>query len=154
MKFKPEVRTGILTAIKIGVSHERAALSERVSRRQLYRWLARGREDAATGRRTAYSRFAEQFRQAEAEALANLEATVYAASQSDWRAGAWLLARKRPGEYGSVDERERLDKRAMAAELIGFLERHISPLAFDEVCQTLASRGDAELDARLLPVPA
>jgi len=73
LRFNDQTRGEILGAIRIGVSHERAALSADVSGRQLRRWLSRGRNDIAGGRNTAYSRFVDAMNKAESDALGQVE---------------------------------------------------------------------------------
>jgi len=57
LKFTEKTRGEILEAMKIGVSHVRAAVAAGVSERTLYRWLKKCEDDEAAGRRTAHARF-------------------------------------------------------------------------------------------------
>jgi hypothetical protein len=74
-------------------------------------------------------------------------------SQEDWRAGAWLLSKKLPQQYGKEpDEREAV-RQQVVREFLEFVERHISRDAFTEVCDALVSYGNEEIDDRALPCP-
>jgi hypothetical protein len=92
---------------------------------------------------------------AESEALGQVESNIWQASQEDWRAGAWLLSKKLPRQYGKDDAVERTDlKQRMAAEFIDFIEGHVGPDTFKEVLEALAGWGDSELDPQELPAPS
>jgi hypothetical protein len=141
--------------MRIGVSYDRAATSEGVSARTLRRWLRQGEADIAAGRNTAHASFVQSFRKAESDALGQLETNLWQQSQEDWRAGAWLLARKLPNQYGDVTPaaREALQQQVVS-EFVSFIQSHVSPNAFQEVLHALADYGNEELDERALPVPA
>jgi len=155
MRFDPETRAGILGAMRIGVSYDRAATSEGVSARTLRRWRRQGEADIAAGRNTAHARFVQDFRKAESDALGQLESNMWQQAQEDWRCGAWLLTKKLPNQYGDLAAaaREALQQQVVS-EFIDFIESHVSPGAFQEVLHALANFGDEELDEKALPVPA
>jgi len=154
MRFNPQTRAGILGAMRIGVSHDRAATSEGVSPRTLRRWLRQGEADLAAGRNTAYSRFVQDFRKAESDALGQLESNMWQQSQEDWRCGAWLLTKKLPSQYGDLAAVERVAlQQQVVSEFIDFIESHVSAGAFQEVLHALSDYGDEELDERSLPCP-
>jgi transposase-like protein len=153
VRFDPETRAGILAAMRIGVSYDRAATSEGVSSRTLRRWRRQGEADIAAGKNTAYARFVRDFNKAESDALGQLESNMWQQSQDDWRAAAWLLSKKDPRRYGKdSDEREALQQQVVS-EFIDFIQRHVSPGAFQEVLHALSDYGDEELDDRALPCP-
>jgi hypothetical protein len=156
MKFNDRVTGEIIGAIKIGVSHERAAVAAGVSVRQLHRWVSQGEQDETEGRKTRHARFAREFRKAESDALGQVESNIWQQSQEDWRAGAWLLSKKDRRRYGDDREvaiRHELSQQVVA-EFLGFVQKHVSTEAFSEVLHALAAFGDAELDPAQLPVPA
>jgi hypothetical protein len=155
MRFDQRTRGEILGAIRIGVSYERAATSAGVAVRTLRRWLRQGEAEEKAGENTGHARFVREFRKAESEALGQVESNIWQASQEDWRAGAWLLSKKLPQQYGKDDEVERTEmQQRMAAEFIDFIEGHVGADAFKEVLEALAGWGDTELDSQALPVPA
>jgi hypothetical protein len=65
-----------------------------------------------------------------------------------------LLTKKLPNQYGDLAAaaREALQPQVVS-EFIDFIESHVSAGAFQEVIHALASYGDEELDAKVLPVP-
>jgi hypothetical protein len=141
--------------MRIGVSYDRAAASEGVSCRTLRRWRRQGEADQAAGKNTAYSRFVQDFNKAESDALGQLESNLWQQAQEDWRAGAWLLTKKLPNQYGDLAAaaREALQQQVVS-EFVSFVQSHVSPGAFQEVLHALANYGDEELDPTALPVPA
>jgi transposase-like protein len=153
VRFDPGTRGEILGAMRGGVSHDRAATSANVNPRTLRRWIRQGEADELAGRNTAHSRFLRDFRKAESDALGQVEMNVWAQSQEDWRAGAWLLSKKDPRRYGKEpDEREALQQQVVS-EFLDFVQRHVSSGAFNEVCTALAEYGNEEIDDRALPCP-
>lgn len=155
MRFDDRIRGEIVGAIRIGVSHKRAALSAGVSDRQYRRWKKQAREDAAAGKDTAYSRFLGAIEKAESDALGQLEVNMWRQSEEDWRSAAWLLAKKDPEQYGKDIDAAVLDRlrQQIVREFFAFIQKHISATAFEEVCAALAGYGDEELDDRALPCP-
>jgi hypothetical protein len=154
MRFDPQTRAEILGAMRIGVSHLRAAASVGVSDRTLRRWLRQGEADDASGKNTVYSRFVQDFRKAESDALGQLESNMWQQSQEDWRCGAWLLTKKLPSQYGDLAAVERVAlQQQVVRELFDFLQRHVGNDVFNEICAALVEFGNEELDERALPCP-
>jgi hypothetical protein len=153
VRFNPRTRGEILGAMRIGVSHDRAATSAGVNPRTMRRWRTQGEADIAAGRNTAHARFVHDVHKAESDALGQIESNVWQQSQDDWRAGAWLLSKKDPQRYGKEpDERGALQQQVVR-EFLEFVERHVSRGAFDEVLTALVEHGNEEIDDRALPCP-
>jgi hypothetical protein len=154
MRFDPGTRGEILGAMRIGVSHDRAATSAGVNPRTMRRWRTQGEADIATGRNTAHARFVQDLHKAESDALGQIESNMWQQSQEDWRCGAWLLTKKLPSQYGDLAAAERLAiQQQVVRELFDFLQKHVSGGAFNEVCTALVEYGNEEIDDRALPCP-
>ncbi len=76
VKFCPEVRGGILAAVKLGVTYERAAETAGISRMTLFRWLTQGRADESAGLDTEQRRFFDAFHAAEAGVVGAVEISL------------------------------------------------------------------------------
>lgn len=102
-KFTADAREAILTAIRCGCTHDKAAELAGLRRVTVWRWLQRGEQDERNGVDSEFARFCADFRQATSFADATLEKSLYqvAMSGSDWRCTAWTLARRMPERYGS-----------------------------------------------------
>ena len=79
-----------------------------------YRWLGSPSCEA-------HRELGEALKKAEAEHKAALRARIFAASERDWKAAAWLLERQYPDEYG------RRERREVAAEFHSF--SRVDPLS-------------------------
>jgi hypothetical protein len=153
MRFTAETRNLIIAGVRSGMGFERAARSARVDPSTAWRWRQRGEQDRLEGRRTAYAAFADAYAGAEAESVAQLEVSIHEQAQTDWRANAWLLSRRRPQEYAEKVEVVDSLRKQVVDEMFGFLRFRASPATFNEVCELLSQWGDAELDAKVLPCP-
>ena len=119
IRFTDEVRQQVLAMVRGGASREIAAMSAGIDRRTLYRWLTRGQADREAGQQTDYTAFLGDFERAEARAMGLLEGSVLKAASRDWRASAWLLARKSPELFGDKESAQRVAAQAIEV----FLER-------------------------------
>lgn len=140
LRFGPEARKVILTALRKGATQRLAAELAGIDPRTLKGWLARGREqltaiaewerDGEIGDPPpidAYGRFVLEVAQARASADVDLvdAVTDAAINRGEWRAGLALLARRRPAEFGehvtlgsaTVDE-ETQERKDNADELL------------------------------------
>lgn len=99
-KFTPEVVEILLTAIRAGNYFTTACQYAGIHVGTLYRWLEWGEEDGREG----YKEFAEELRQAEAEAEVDLVHMVSVHAKTDWRAGMELLSRRFPERWSSKQE--------------------------------------------------
>src|SRR5262249_689681 len=93
-KLSDEVTRRLVAALRVGATHEHAALVAGISARTFYGWMQRG-ESATRGQ---FVQFVQAVKRAEAEAavkgLARLE---QAADEGVWQAGAWKRERRSPG---------------------------------------------------------
>ena len=90
-------------------------------------------------------------RETEAQVLGQIESNVMQASAEDWRAGAWILSKKLPGQYGGL---EKVAKQAMAAELLDFAQKRCTPEIYQGLLDALMHYGDEDIDPGALPAPA
>jgi transposase-like protein len=88
VKFTPERQQRVLEAITAGATRHAAALHAGVDDATLYRWLARSES------------FATLVARAEADVEIRHAANIAVAAQTDWRASAWWLERRRSADYG------------------------------------------------------
>lgn len=85
----PDIITKIAEQIEAGLSIGDAARACGVGRTTIYRWIASD-EDVE-----------HEIEVAVTKAQFKLLRTIQAASDNDWRAAAWLLARRWPDEFGN-----------------------------------------------------
>ncbi|MER2603891.1 MAG: IS630 transposase-related protein [Candidatus Competibacter phosphatis] len=128
-KLTPEVREKVLVALRAGNYIETAAEFAGIDRATLFRWLARGRK-ARSGQ---FCDFCDAVQAAIAQAEVAAVADVVKASQTDWRAAAWLL------ERGPAHQRWRPSLQLK----LGDLSDAEIQAALDEVARRLAGPGDA-----------
>lgn len=100
-KLNSRLRDAILNNIRLGTPRESSCKACGITSRTLRNWLQRAKKGDKT-----YAGLVEDMEQAEMEAQRTLVMRVMAAGQADWRAAAWLLARKWPNDFG---ERIRVD---------------------------------------------
>jgi len=118
-KFTPERRQRILGAIRAGSFAEAAAEFGGISASTFYEWLERGR-----GGDARYAKFAEEVRQASAEAEVRHASQISKAGQSgDWRASAFWLSRARRERWGRVVPTAEAKERGGLSELFERIRR-------------------------------
>ena len=95
--LNPKRRAVIVRAVKLGAPWKDAAKAAGVSEATLRGWRRRGSEEDSGPHRD----LVDELEKAEAEGLIkNLEVIERAADDGDWKAAAWRLERRYPGEYG------------------------------------------------------
>jgi len=85
-----------VAAIGAGAHYEVAAHAAGVSRSTFYRWRQRGQEEEVGALRD----FVAELERAEAAAELRFVANIARAGELEWRAAAWLLARRSPSRWG------------------------------------------------------
>lgn len=109
--FTPETREKILGALRAGNYRVAACKFAGISVDTFGRWIKAG--NAGEER---FAEFAEQVKQAEAQAEASLVATIRKAAGDHWQAAAWLLERKYVTRWGRRDlSWERMQREARQA---------------------------------------
>jgi len=96
-----EIKQSILDAVRDGCTRHDAAAAASVSESTLYRWLRAGRK--AT--RGMYAEFVTAVKKAEAEAVNRNVRIITKAAETAWQAAAWWLERRRPRDFGRVEDR-------------------------------------------------
>lgn len=86
-KRTPEIRQALLEALEIGLADVHACACAGVGQPFFYLWI---RED---------EQFAQDVKRARGACVRILQEQIASHAGEDWRAGAWLLARRFPGEY-------------------------------------------------------
>ena len=97
----------ITKKLKVGAYVKYVALSENISERVYYKWIARGLKSeklAELGKKIPetekiYVQFVQSVRQADAEAQVVMTTMVFAQGRNDWRAALELMARKWPEQW-------------------------------------------------------
>ena len=88
-----------------GVSHEAASEAAGIHRKTLYNWLKKAKEADAS---ELHLQLADEVREAPALAEAHLVTVMRRAAieggSGDWRAAAWLLARRHPDRWSEKRE--------------------------------------------------
>ena len=102
-KFTAAVRHAILGAIRAGASYGVAARSGGIAPNTLSTWLRRGEYESSCGSDSEYARFAEEFAEADANVIRKVESNVMKATETDWRAGRFILSKRVPEVYGDKD---------------------------------------------------
>lgn len=115
----PALADGIRSLILAGASTRRAALTLGVPPTTFERWRERARR-----RRRPYADCFETFEIAEAVFLGGAEQALAAATRDDWRAAAWLLSRRLPGDYGDAKQITRAPDHIPAESWAALVERH------------------------------
>jgi hypothetical protein len=107
----PETQEKILNALRAGNYRVAACKWAGIDQDTFCRWMNR----AKTGEQP-FAEFAEQVKQAEAQAEAALVATIRKAAADHWQAAAWLLERKYVVRWGRRDlSWERVQREARQA---------------------------------------
>lgn len=100
-KLTVAVMKSIETHIEQGLTWKDAALLSGTSHNTVHKWRERGQADIEAGKEnTRYAQFVQQLALAEARLIQKASLAVVVASKDSWQAAAWLLARRRPEEYG------------------------------------------------------
>jgi hypothetical protein len=113
----PETQEKILNALRAGNYRVAACKWAGIDQDTFCRWMRR----AKTGEQP-FAEFAEQVKQAEAQAEAALVATIRKAAADHWQAAAWLLERKYVVRWGRRDlswERVQREARQAAQAEVG-----------------------------------
>jgi len=105
LKLNPEVQERICQMVAQGVPLETAARAGGVTYQTLHNWMKRGADGDAP-----YASFRTEVEQAKAISEANLIALMRQAavegSAGEWRAAAWLLARRFPERWSEKRQLE------------------------------------------------
>lgn len=106
----PDIKDKIIEKIKLGVNFKTAAQVNGIDRSTFYKWM----EDDPT--------FKTHIEEAKAHAKAVIEERLNVAQIDDWRAGAWILERRHPGEYGKREFIQKTVKHQFTDEQTKMLE--------------------------------
>ncbi len=98
-KLTDRVKKNIISAIRAGLSYERAALFAGISESTFYNWKERGEREGEG----IYFEFLEDLKKAEIEGEVRNLAIISKAAEKQWQAAAWLLERRYPDLWGRVD---------------------------------------------------
>lgn len=122
-ELDPELLPTVLTVVKLGAGREAAAAQAGISAETLRSYerigaeawrrreeaLLEEREPDLSKRDAMFAQFFEDLRKAESGTKSYLLGQIQKASSGDWRAGAWLLEKMYPREFGpKVDVNARL----------------------------------------------
>lgn len=114
--FTDETREKILNALRAGNYRVAACKFAGISNDTFGRWMRAGNAGEQP-----FAEFADQVKQAEAQAEASLVATIRKAAGDHWQAAAWLLERKYVTRWGRRDlswERMRREERQAQARAL------------------------------------
>jgi len=111
-KLTPETITLIQDALAAGATYRLAAMYAGIHEATLYEWKAKKPE------------FSEALTRAEGRGAVHILAEIRAAARTDWRAGAWILEKRYPQEFGKqVLEVQGKDGGALQLEATDVLEK-------------------------------
>lgn len=94
----PKVTAVIVRDLRAGLSISSACAAAGIDPATYHRWVQRGDEGPP------FSDFRDAVTQARSDGVRTLEQTVLNAATQDWRAAAWALERKAPGEWSKRTE--------------------------------------------------
>jgi len=95
-KLTPDVQNKVVQALQLGAQRQDAATYAGVDAATLRRWLRKG----ITEPESEYGRFRAAVIEAESRAkVAAMGVITKAARDGDWKAAAWMLARKYPHQF-------------------------------------------------------
>lgn len=114
-KLTPELEARIVAAIERGATRDTAAQEVGVNERTVYRWMARGRKQAALAQ---FRQFRQAIKRAEAQAVLHFVGIIRDAAPKSWQAAAWWLERRYPLDWGRRESEElgRLEKKLRELE--------------------------------------
>jgi transposase len=136
VKLTDDLQRHIISALRIGATHEHAARAAGISSETMRRWMRAG-ERATRGQ---FCAFCGAVKKAEAEAAVGWLATIEkAAREGAWTAAAWKLERRYPEQWGRRDR--------MSVEHSGALDVGVEVRALQEALMSVAAahpeaRGD------------
>lgn len=111
-KLTPARKERLLEAVRRGAPYATACLYAGVHFATFRRWLLAAEQEGADGSEAgvskrelrAFREFREELLAAEGEAAMGILDEVREAGGKDWKASAWLLARRYPDEFGERRE--------------------------------------------------
>lgn len=99
-KLTPEIENKLIKFIALGVPLESASNAIGLDYTTVREWLQRGEGRHPTRGKTAqFEAFADRYQQAVGQCENRLVAKIQSAADSDWKAAAWLLARRHPDRW-------------------------------------------------------
>jgi len=98
-KLTPQLNNKLLGLIRIGTPMETACRACGLDYVTVREWIRRGKGEHERSPTPEYVNFANGYDKAVAEAEISLLATINIASKKDWKAAAWLLARRHPDRW-------------------------------------------------------
>lgn len=112
-KFEDEELKGrFLSAIRMGLSNEKACDYSGITEPTLYLYLKKGAEDIEAGTDSIYSNFSKEYKKAKADfVMKHAERITQAADDGSWQASAWLLERRVPNDFGAKQQIDLGDSR-------------------------------------------
>lgn len=165
LEGEPKLGPAIVERLRRGQTYETAFEAEGVSRTLGHAWIARGRDEAAQGLDTVFTRFAASCEQAVAQVLGDVEVAIVApdemvgdesgpgrADPTMAKLRTWMLTHRLPSVYGKkVEHVVRVDAMEW---LIAKLEEgvhagRISPAARAELLMYLADVAPGDDAARV-----
>jgi len=99
-KLTPEIENKLIKFIALGVPLESASKACGLDYTTVREWLSRGKNEHPSRSKTPqFAAFADRYDVAVGECEARLVAKIQSAADSDWKAAAWLLARRHPDRW-------------------------------------------------------
>lgn len=99
-KLTLELQNNLLKYVAIGVPLDSACKCVSLDYATVREWLQRGRGEHPTrGKTPQFEAFADKYNVSIGQCEARLVAKIQSAADSDWKAAAWLLARRHPDRW-------------------------------------------------------
>jgi transposase len=136
-KLNPKVKDRLFRAIRMGTTLETACAYAGVSRFTVSEWQRRGQGRHKRPSTPELRQFTAELELALADAELVLLARVNAASQSDWRAAAWMLERRYSDRWANT-QRIKVEAERQTQELLNYLLSHSSERTKAEILGLLA----------------
>ena len=99
-KLTPAIKSKLLSMIRIGVPLQTACKCCNLDYATVKEWIQRGKgTHSSRGKTPEFSAFADSYDKAIGECECNLIARIQQSASHDWKAAAWLLARRHPDRW-------------------------------------------------------
>ena len=140
------VRKSILDAVRLGTGLYRAAELAGVSSQSFRRYMRKGEEEAAEGRRTTAAKFVADVSKQTAHIGHLMEGSVVHAALHgrDVKAAQWWLERRLPDEYGRHDKVTVDVQQKMAVDFLDFIRERVDVDCYQQILRALAPSGGDE----------
>lgn len=113
-KLTPENKSALLACIKLGNYVEVSCETVGISKNTYYEWIKKAEKAREQGRTNEYTEFQDELTRAQGIAEINMVKKI--SENEDWKAQAWILARRHNERWGKPDEAPSITAKATQNE--------------------------------------